>query len=201
MLGLAVPFPSTGGMDVSLHTLDPAFAGYRRRALGMPLGHGGRKHYRHYRCGPSGEESKISNLRLAPPEPLIDPLAPPGAVPLVQRGGQPGSGPGRSEPLPLVGKVARPAPHLPRRVDHTARRVKRCRTSKFGLPYSHFRQNGFSRSLVSVNVVSFWPKTTCNWRRIERWGSAYFMVHLDHKRLVAGGHAAEDVGHCTESWD
>src|SRR5215475_9716717 len=43
-LRLAVPFPSTGGMDVSLHTLDPAFAGYRRRAMGIPLGHGGRKH-------------------------------------------------------------------------------------------------------------------------------------------------------------
>src|SRR5215469_11913792 len=43
LLRLAVSFPSTGGVDVSLHTLDPARAGYRRRAIGMPLGHGGRK--------------------------------------------------------------------------------------------------------------------------------------------------------------
>ena len=43
-----VPFPSTGGVDVSLHTLGPRETLITRdtaaAAIGMPLGRGGRKH-------------------------------------------------------------------------------------------------------------------------------------------------------------
>ena len=46
-----VSFPSTGGVDVSLHTLVPAVQrDAAAAAMGMPLGRGGRKHELNYRC-------------------------------------------------------------------------------------------------------------------------------------------------------
>jgi len=59
----AVSFPSTGGMDVSLHTLGPAVLLARseeRRdtaaaAIGIPPGRGGRKLFINYRCDGESE--------------------------------------------------------------------------------------------------------------------------------------------------